>query len=1431
MEEVRRFFLTLDLREVPSVGLLDARHIFIKLSNEMDFHRIWSRSIWYVNGFVMRIFKWSTSFHVDKEPSVAPVWFQLPKLPVHYFNKEGHGVEGCHVLQLELRVKKPVIEKREIEQDPCSAVIEALDVNERSARLDGDGGLHTECDSKNSKEKMEGSAQLVSSEDEVVAEGLGMGSTDHPHRTCELKTMHGSPGGEASFSINLQVDSVDEGMEYGELKLLTADQKDVGSDESDDGAEDDLPMRAGNLSPRLVTIRERDPVSTMEELNIESLHGQDKRRRKGRDYVLNRIGNSDHPLFSITLSRYYAMINTLLWNIRGVSKLSNFRRLKNIISENGIQFVAISEPKLDASEKHGRRPFTVAEGLEFLAFMEEAEVFDAGFSGSRFTWCNNRRGRARIWKRIDRLLINRESADLASKISVTHLARHPSEHAPLKVSFVSRLDNGPRPFLISECMDFQTRVIRRHQATRRAIQQWNKQKFGNVGTAIKEAENKLGRAEDNAATSQGEEVTKELQRAQAEINRAVAVEEQFWRQKARVKWLTCGDRNTRFFHAVVRQRRVQGAIHRVKDPTRMWVVKDEDIAKAAIEYFSNLFSGSVVPMAGDFMHLIPKVVTGEENDRLAATLDIEEIRQLVFSMDGDSAARPDGFTGKFFSFAWDVVAQDVYIAIVSFFCSTELPRFITSTSIVLLPKVSNPEDFSNFRPISLCNFFNKMLSRILVGRLALVIPRLISPQQTGFVKGRSITDNYLLAQELMASIKRKARGANVALKLDMTKAYDRMSWCHIITMLRAFGFSEQVIDMVWRLISNVWFSIIINGSTHGFFKSRFRVPAGCPEVTHLAFADDVLIFTNGTAVALKRVIRVLDEYQQSSGQLVNPQKSGYLAHPPLPLARRRVIEWITQFKRQEFPIRYLGFPLYTGRGKVTYFAEVCQAVLARVMSWKSRLLSMGEGDVGFRKLRDVYSSFSCKLWWNFRKASSLWAKFMRAKYSKRSHPCQVELKQHNSMTWRRMLNISWQTELSMIWLVNGGSCNFWYDNWLGSGAISLKATVIPDLSFQDFISNGAWDVHRLTRALPHDLIDLILQQPIPEGDDQDELVWCHMPLGRFTLASAFQEVRPARNYSLMHSQVWHHRIPLKISFFMARFLFGKIACNRSFGEGGGTVGFKVEDQRCGLGLRATWWLSPPRSEKGRFLFVVLPNFICWHIWKAWNKAYFEGIQLCQARVCQDILQDLEGLAEGQYNQRLGMHTIFQFFEGITIPPLRYRAQVVGWRLPGEGILVLNIDGCSKSNPGASGGGGVLHDSSGLPLFTFSASFEETMSLRAEVLALATGLLLCTHKGFTSVSIQVDSLVLIGILQRKFQYPWRVRKEVQKIRAMVPDTTQITHCYREANRVADSLANVGVAGSYWSIIIYDHFNDISRLARGKIRLDRIGVPSIRRRKVG
>ena len=121
-----------------------------------------------------------------------------------------------------------------------------------------------------------------------------------------------------------------------------------------------------------------------------------------------------------------------------------------------------------------------------------------------------------------------------------------------------------------------------------------------------------------------------------------------------------------------------------------------------------------------------------------------------------------------------------------------------------------------------------MISKILANRLQAMPPRLISPWQTGFVPGRAITENILLAQELALDLDRKLRHPNLMLKLDMEKANDPMEWNFLIFMLRQFGFQEQAVDLMFRTVLNNWFSILINGSPGEYFRASRGVRQGDP---------------------------------------------------------------------------------------------------------------------------------------------------------------------------------------------------------------------------------------------------------------------------------------------------------------------------------------------------------------------------------------------------------------------------------------------------------------------------------------------------------------------------------------------------------------------------------------------------------------------------
>lgn len=174
---------------------------------------------------------------------------------------------------------------------------------------------------------------------------------------------------------------------------------------------------------------------------------------------------------------------------------------------------------------------------------------------------------------------------------------------------------------------------------------------------------------------------------------------------------------------------------------------------------------------------------------------------------------------------WNIIGMDLLQVVIAFFCGYAMPKYFSHTCLVLLPKVSHPNKLSEYSPINLSNFTNKVISKLLYLRLAPILPTLISSNQSGFVRGRNIVESIMLAQEIISDTEKPTVGGNVVIKLDMAKAYDKVSWSYV---LRRFGFGETFIDMIWRTLSNNWYSVLINGTRHGFFHSIRGLKQGDP---------------------------------------------------------------------------------------------------------------------------------------------------------------------------------------------------------------------------------------------------------------------------------------------------------------------------------------------------------------------------------------------------------------------------------------------------------------------------------------------------------------------------------------------------------------------------------------------------------------------------
>ena len=288
-------------------------------------------------------------------------------------------------------------------------------------------------------------------------------------------------------------------------------------------------------------------------------------------------------------------------------------------------------------------------------------------------------------------------------------------------------------------------------------------------------------------------------------------EELFWSQKARCQWLKEGDRNTSFFHSRVRNKRQRSFIHAIKTDAGQWVNDTKEIQDAGITFFENLFSSDGNVTDDELLHVIPKVITLEDSIYLAAIPDLDEVWETLLSMPTQATAGPDGFSLNFYMAARDIIKNDMLQLIKFFFVGGKMHRSISASLICLIPKVDHPSNFAQFRPISVGNVISKVISKIINNRLICFLPKLISEEQAGFVKGRDIFYHIQLAQEVITDLDKKCRGGNLVLKLDMLKAYDRLEWSFLFAVLRKFGFSYRFIEIIKWTLNNNWFTLLVNG--------------------------------------------------------------------------------------------------------------------------------------------------------------------------------------------------------------------------------------------------------------------------------------------------------------------------------------------------------------------------------------------------------------------------------------------------------------------------------------------------------------------------------------------------------------------------------------------------------------------------------------------
>lgn len=134
---------------------------------------------------------------------------------------------------------------------------------------------------------------------------------------------------------------------------------------------------------------------------------------------------------------------------------------------------------------------------------------------------------------------------------------------------------------------------------------------------------------------------------------------------------------------------------------------------------------------------------------------------------------------------------------------------LNDTFIALIPKFVDASAMKDYRPISLCSIAYKIFSKILVFRLKLVLGKMIAPNQKGFVEGRNILDVVILTHEIIPSMEHSKK-LGMAFKIDISKAYDRVSWPFLFSILKKFGIDGRFLKMISACVTSMYF-FLVNG--------------------------------------------------------------------------------------------------------------------------------------------------------------------------------------------------------------------------------------------------------------------------------------------------------------------------------------------------------------------------------------------------------------------------------------------------------------------------------------------------------------------------------------------------------------------------------------------------------------------------------------------
>ncbi|XP_075107022.1 uncharacterized protein LOC142180004 [Nicotiana tabacum] len=656
-----------------------------------------------------------------------------------------------------------------------------------------------------------------------------------------------------------------------------------------------------------------------------------------------------------------------------------------------------------------------------------------------------------------------------------------------------------------------------------------------------------------------------------------------------------------------------------------------------------------------------------------------------------------------------------------------------------------------------------------------------------------------MTQEIVTDIRLRDKPTNVVIKLDMAKAYDRVSWKYLMHVLRKMGFVECFINMVWNLIANNWYYVPINGQTSSFFHSTRGVKQGDPlspalfilsvevlsmslnklfedkqfkgfglpnwtvPLNHLAYADDTIVFASSDLYSLQNIVEVLTQYEHTSGQLINKATSSCYMHTNVAGTLVNTVGTTTHFSKGEFLFTYLGCPIFYIRRRKDYYNDLIKKVKAKLHSWKGKLLSYGGKET---LISSVLQSMPTHILSVLDPHTNVlehlhktFARFFRSNkeegrsrhWTKWQNLCL--LKEEGGVGFRSLVDISkslfakrWWREGSHVW------------KRLLEAREEVEHEILWDMNRGSTnVWNENWtELGALYHLVPPDFhINEDLQEvaQLREGDDWNVLLEQSFPKD---IADHIRQEVPFDN----NDEYWD----------------------------------------------TPRWMP---TASGRFTGVV--NL---YAWSRCSRESSPSTSSYKDVVEYRLLSKTQAFVPGSSSSD-------------NIGDLEEGKHYETWRCnsPREGWFKCNTSGASRDNPGPSSYGFCVRNHDRELVFFKTKQIEDTTNIVAEAKAIVEGLAFCIKQQLHPLIVETDSLVMKRIIEDEWETPWSIGKEVKRIKGMKENfNVTFQHVLRESNTLADFLTNTTF--SFPGAINFNSCSEMPSARRRLLNLDKAHIPNLK-----